>query len=97
MWRAKQPYNVSVAAETAALAALRNETYMADVRQKLIDERARLFEKLSSIPFLEPYPSEANFLLCQVRARPRGCALPQWSCRQVVVPDLKLSRSVSRR
>ena len=28
MWRAKQPYNVSVASETAACAALTDTTYM---------------------------------------------------------------------
>lgn len=28
IWRAKQPYNVSVAAETAACAALSNATYL---------------------------------------------------------------------
>ena len=28
LWRAKQPYNVSVAAETAACAALTNPTYL---------------------------------------------------------------------
>lgn len=28
MWRAKQPYNVSVAAETAACAALSNKAYL---------------------------------------------------------------------
>lgn len=28
LWRAKQPYNVSVAAEIAACAALQNPTYL---------------------------------------------------------------------
>ena len=28
LWRAKQPYNVSVAAEVAAVAALSNPTYL---------------------------------------------------------------------
>lgn len=28
LWRAKQPYNVSVAAEVAACAALQNPTYL---------------------------------------------------------------------
>ena len=31
IWRAKQPYNVSVAAETAALAALTNMPYLTRV------------------------------------------------------------------
>ena len=68
LWRAKQPYNVSVASETAALAAMSNAQYMADVRQKLVDERQRLYALLQDIPFLEPHPSEANYILCQVRS-----------------------------
>jgi histidinol-phosphate/aromatic aminotransferase/cobyric acid decarboxylase-like protein len=76
LWRAKQPYNVSVASETAALAAMSNAQYMADVRQRLVDERGRLFQLLQDIPFLAPYPSEANFLLCQVRTDNACCRLP---------------------
>jgi histidinol-phosphate aminotransferase len=33
LWRAKQPYNVSVAAETAACAALTNMAYLDRVRR----------------------------------------------------------------
>lgn len=67
MWRAKQPYNVSVASETAALAAISNPAYTDGVRDKLIAERGRLFDALQKIPFLKPYPSQANFILCSVR------------------------------
>ena len=66
MWRAKQPYNVSVAAETAALAALTNPGYLARVRDALVSERARLSAGLAAIDWLEPYPSQANFVLCRV-------------------------------
>lgn len=66
IWRAKQPYNVSVAAEVAACAALTNMTYLQTVRDALVSERDRLFERLKEIPFLEPYPSHANFVLAKV-------------------------------
>ncbi|EIE18292.1 histidinol phosphate aminotransferase [Coccomyxa subellipsoidea C-169] len=66
LWRAKQPYNVSVAAETAACAALTNPQYLQDVRDKLVVERERLFGLLQDVPFLEPYQSSANFILCKV-------------------------------
>ncbi|KAF8085946.1 hypothetical protein N665_0641s0003 [Sinapis alba] len=36
MWRAKQPYNVSIAGEIAALAALSNGKYLEDVRDALV-------------------------------------------------------------
>ena len=66
MWRAKQPYNVSVAAETAACAALENMDYLQDVKEALLRERGRLFEQLEAVSFLEPFPSQANFVFCRV-------------------------------
>lgn len=69
LWRAKQPYNVSVASETAALAAISNPGYMDSVRQLLIEERERLYLQLEAVPFLRPFPSQANFILCQVRCK----------------------------
>ena len=66
LWRAKQPYNVSVAAEVAAVAALSNVAYIDRVRDALVEERGRLFEGLNKLPYLEPYPSSSNFVLCKV-------------------------------
>lgn len=67
MWRAKQPYNVSYAAEVAAVAALTNPKYLDDVRDKLVEERERLRGLLATISYLDPYPSHANFILCKVK------------------------------
>lgn len=66
LWRAKQPYNVSVASEVAAVAALSNLPYIERVRDALVAERQRLFEGLGGIPYLEPCPSHSNFVLCKV-------------------------------
>ncbi|XWS23346.1 hypothetical protein CRYUN_Cryun28dG0005200 [Craigia yunnanensis] len=66
LWRAKQPYNVSVAAEVAACAALQNPKYLEMVKEALVQERDRLFKLLKEVPFLNPYPSYSNFILCEV-------------------------------
>ncbi|XP_062158106.1 histidinol-phosphate aminotransferase, chloroplastic isoform X1 [Alnus glutinosa] len=66
LWRAKQPYNVSVAAEVSACAALQNPTYLEEVKEALVQERERLFNLLKEVPFLNPYPSHSNFILCEV-------------------------------
>ena len=42
LWRAKQPYNVSVAAEKAGVAALQNKPYLEDVKNALVSERRRM-------------------------------------------------------
>ncbi|CAJ2666178.1 unnamed protein product [Trifolium pratense] len=66
LWRAKQPYNVSVAAEVSACAALQNPTYLENVKNALVKERVRLFDLLKQVPFLKPFPSHSNFILCEV-------------------------------
>jgi histidinol-phosphate aminotransferase len=66
LMKAKQPYNVAVTAERAALAALANPGYLARVRDLLVAERARLSALLAATPGLHPYPSQANFVLARV-------------------------------
>jgi histidinol-phosphate aminotransferase len=69
LWKIKQPYNVSVAATAAAIAALEDADYMAAVVARLTTERERLAECLAGIAYLRPYPSRANFILCRVAGR----------------------------
>ncbi|MBT3336556.1 MAG: histidinol-phosphate transaminase [Anaerolineae bacterium] len=69
LWTAKQPYNVSVAASEAALAALKNADQLEKIGQKIIAERKRLYAALQKIDYLEPYPSQSNFILCKVIGR----------------------------
>ncbi|MEJ5310070.1 MAG: histidinol-phosphate transaminase [Anaerolineae bacterium] len=69
LWKIKQPYNVSVAASTAALAALDDLDWLNDKVARIVAERARFFELLAGIPYLRPYPSQANFILCKVVGR----------------------------
>ncbi len=69
LWKIKQPYNVSVAASSAALAVLQDPAYLPAHVARLTDERERLARLLAGIPYLRPYPSRANFVLCQVLER----------------------------
>ncbi len=69
MWKIKQPYNVNVAANIAALTALKDPTWMHEKLHLLVAERKRMGEALSKIEYLDPYPSWSNFVLCQVNGR----------------------------
>ena len=69
LWKIKQPYNVSIAASTAALAALEHHQELTVLGEKIKQERERLACLLKSIPWLAPYPSQANFILCKVSGR----------------------------
>lgn len=65
----KQPYNVNVAGAAAALASLSDISHLQENVQKIVAERERLYQALRAFDFLEPYPSEANFILSRVIGR----------------------------
>lgn len=69
LWKAKQPYNVNVAASVAAQVSLEHVEDLSATVQTLIGERERLLAALKTISYLEPYPTRANFILCQVVGR----------------------------
>jgi histidinol-phosphate aminotransferase len=66
LWKAKQPYNVNVAATVAGLMSLAHRVEIQTTVDALIVERGRLLRELAKFPFLQPYPSQANFVLCRV-------------------------------
>jgi histidinol-phosphate aminotransferase len=62
----KPPYNVTVPAEVAVLASLADQEALEVNVRRIVQERERLAALLGDVPYLEPLPSEANFLLCRV-------------------------------
>jgi histidinol-phosphate aminotransferase len=66
LMKIKQPYNVNAAAQVAVLESLQDMEALQGIVGKIIDERERLFLKLSELGFLKPFPSQANFILCSV-------------------------------
>ncbi len=70
LWTAKQPYNVSVAASQAAIASIDDLDALAENVERLRQERERLYTELQTVPFLQPFPSQANFILCKVVGKP---------------------------
>lgn len=69
LWKCKQPYNVSVAAATAACIALDHHQELTEIGQKIIAERERLAAFLTEINWLKPYPSQTNYILCKVTGK----------------------------
>jgi histidinol-phosphate aminotransferase len=66
LWKSKQPYNVSVAASIAAQVSMAHADGLAEVVARLKNERERLLAALKEIPYLQPYPTRSNFILCRV-------------------------------
>jgi histidinol-phosphate aminotransferase len=80
LWKAKQPYNVNVAATVAGLVSLAHRGEIQATVDALIGERERIYRALAAFPCLHPYPSRANFVLARVEghdARSLKAALAQ--------------------
>jgi histidinol-phosphate aminotransferase len=84
LWRAKQPYNVNVAATVAGMTALAHREEIMGTVAALIAERQRLETELAKFSFLEPHPSCANYVLCRVVGRD-AAELKQFLARQGIL------------
>jgi len=60
------PFNVSSAAQIAVEESLKDIDFLMRRVKDIIAERDRLFEQLSTLKILKPFPSDANFILCSV-------------------------------
>ena len=62
----KPPYNVNQAAEVALTASLEDISCLLERVANIIAERDRMARVLDGIPGVKPWPSQANFILCQL-------------------------------
>lgn len=65
MWKLKAPFNINQAAIVAMEASLSDRALLTENIEKIVVERGRMFELLASVDYLTPYPSEANFIMCE--------------------------------
>ena len=69
LWKLKPPFNINQAAVVAVRESLQDRDYLLANCRKIVAERERLLRELPKIDYLKPYPSEANFILCDVLGR----------------------------
>jgi histidinol-phosphate aminotransferase len=62
----KQPYSLNVAAEVAALASLQDIEELDERACTITGERNRLAKALRATGWVEPWPSDTNFLFCRL-------------------------------
>jgi histidinol-phosphate aminotransferase len=67
MMAIKQPYNVNVAADAGARAALEHRGTIFETVRCIAAERERMARAVASLGWLEPLPSQSNFVLFHVR------------------------------
>src|SRR5438132_8820264 len=68
-WKLVAPFSVDALAIVASLAGRDDWDYTRAIVAQMIEQRERLFEELHQFPFLKPYRSHANFILCAVVGR----------------------------
>jgi histidinol-phosphate aminotransferase len=61
--KVRLPYNVNVLTQLVAEKVLQNQELLAQQAAAIKTERTRLFEGLKRIPGVQPFPSDANFIL----------------------------------
>lgn len=66
LWKIKQPYNVSVAAQVAGIASIRQKDDLLAKVDKMIAQRYTFYERVAKYSWLSPYPSQSNYVLCRV-------------------------------
>ena len=71
--KVRQPYNVNTFAQEAALIALQDQKYVQKIVQETIHERKWLTQKMRQCG-LTVLPSQANFLLVQIKNTTKICA-----------------------
>lgn len=67
LMKIKQPYNINIAAQIAAIETLKDIDYQLRTIKAILEERERLLIRLAEVKYLEPLPTKANFVLCHVQ------------------------------
>jgi len=66
LWKIQSVYTLNSAQTLAGEAALEDQRYYSSALNWLKNERGRLYRQLRKLNFLQPYPSQANFILCHI-------------------------------
>jgi histidinol-phosphate aminotransferase len=98
VFKIKQPYNLNVAAQAAMLASLEDAGVLRDRVRLLVAEREELFRSLGAVPYLQPVPSQANFILCRIDGIDAGVLQDELRRRGIMVrrPDAPSLRDCLR-
>jgi len=68
LWKIKQPYNVAVASQMAALVSLQDKQDLLAKVELMKKERTRFYQVITEFDWLHPYPSSSNYVLCRMVA-----------------------------
>jgi histidinol-phosphate aminotransferase len=82
------PYNINVLTQVSAAFALRHRPVFDAQTRRIREDRERLFSALARLDGLQPYPSQANFILLRVPAGAAGAVFEGLNAGGVLVKNL---------
>lgn len=65
--KVKLPFNLNLFSQASARIILENRRLIDEQIVQLISEREKLYQVLQQLPYLEPFPSDANFILVRTK------------------------------
>ena len=74
-----------MAGTQAALASLNDLDWLSEKVALIKSERDRLMTALQKLPYLQPFPSQSNFILCRVKGRDAAELKVALSARGILV------------
>ncbi len=86
--KTRLPYNINVLTQASAAFALRHRAVLDAQTQAIRAERGRLFTALAKLPGVQPYPSDANFILLRLPAGRANAVFAGLKQRGVLVKNL---------
>lgn len=86
--KTRLPYNINVLTQVSAAFALRHKDVLDRQTRQIRDERSRLFDALSVLYGVYPYPSDANFILLRMPCGRAGKIFASLRAAGVLVKNL---------
>jgi threonine-phosphate decarboxylase len=83
----REPWTVSVPAESAAVAALNDWGRIQKTRKLIAQERERLLSELRILPGVEPFPSPANFIFVKLASIDASTLTESLGFRGILIRD----------
>lgn len=82
------PYNINVLTQLSVHFLLQNANVFAQQAQQILSERQRLFTALGQLPGIQPYPSQANFILLRTAAGRASAIHAALKTRGILIKNL---------
>jgi len=86
--KVRLPYNINVLTQASARFALRHKTVLDEQTERIRRDRARLHDQLEALADIQPYPSEANFILFRTPAGRADALFDALKAQGVLVKNL---------